>query len=166
MPTGCTLQMHQTGYMYMFKSKEGRAGYLPKAEMEKLKGKPLVIKKGNNSYTGDRKALRESQCLVYFGLEVFFFRFSFKKKCSGFYLWLSKDLHTGDGCLGHDSFPDPWWARLWATRAAPPPKYRFELVGLPAVLSALLQRFRSTRWFVGGCTYAILIQKCLFITPV
>ena len=56
----------------MFKTKEGRAGYLPKAEREKLKGKPLVIKHDGNRYTGDRKALRESQCLVYFGLEVLF----------------------------------------------------------------------------------------------
>ena len=44
-------------------SKEGRAGYLPKSEREKLTGKPLVIKK-NGKYTGDRPALRDSQCLV------------------------------------------------------------------------------------------------------
>ena len=64
-----------------FRSKEGRAGYLPKAERDKLKGKKLVVKSGNR-YTGDRKALRESQCLVILVWQ-FLFQTHFQKQSLG-----------------------------------------------------------------------------------
>ena len=65
-----------------FRSKEGRAGYLPKAEREKLKGKKLVVKSGNRYTTGDRKALRESQCLVILVWQ-FLFQTHFQKQSLG-----------------------------------------------------------------------------------
>ena len=42
---------------------EGRGGYLPREEQQKLSTKPLTIRGKNGSYTGVKKNLKDSQSL-------------------------------------------------------------------------------------------------------